>query len=474
MFGKGYKILIADDECIIRERLKLNVEKAGFRIAGQAENGFQALDLYEKTRPDIIISDIFMPAMSGTELLETIRKSDDRVKFIFLTGYNEFDYALSALKNNASDFILKPLDTNKLYEVLQNLVNELEEERELKSLKRENKLIKDGICIDHFLSYGDIHPDTGRKLAALLQCPDGARLLMIYGRPDWVESGEEVYPIENDIYLVFFRQYGRGIRALCTSDCYAAVGAPCRSGRELRESFLYLRRILLYRFFSPRKHLYDREVYEKADKEKVRAMDQQNRTLFLKNKAAELTALIDAELAELKTPADLEYYVYLIKGLVFRKSEGAKGVMLNDHSAIWILEQFSALSEFGAWLKALIRRALSENCETSELDLTTRVKQYLEENYASSVTLGSIAVNVFAHPNYISTRFREDVGVTVTEYLSSLRLERARDLLNTTDLACKEISRIVGFKDQFYFGKCFKKKFGITPTALQKAAVNNG
>jgi two-component system, response regulator YesN len=468
-FGEGIKVLIVDDEYIIRERLELNLRKTGFNVVGQAETGLQAYELYKKTKPDIIISDIFMPVMNGAELLEKIRKNDSRVKFIFLTGYSEFDYAMSALKNNASDYLLKPLDTSKLIDVLQKLVDEIEEEKEKESLKRENILIKDGSYIDHFFSSNDIHPDMNEELASFLQYPDGTRMLMIYTKRNWIESDENVYQIDNDIKLVFFSIYGKSIKELCTQDCYAAMGAPCHSEKELRESFHFLRRVLLYRFFSPDKHFYIGEDYLKVDKDKIQAIDQQNRNLLQKNKITEIIELIEIELIELKSPADLEYYLYLMKGLLLRKSENILGVMLSDHSPIWILEQFTTLSEFANWLKALIQKTYLANNERAELDLSTRIKQYLEENYASSINLNSIAVNVFAHPNYISTKFKEDVGVSVTEYLCSLRLERAKELLNTTNLSCKKVSQIVGFQDQFYFGKCFKKRFKLSPTAFQKA-----
>ena len=468
-FAERKKVLIVDDEYIIRERLELNVKKAGFDVVGQAETGLQGYELYKKTKPDIIISDIFMPIMNGAELLEKIRINDSRVKFIFLTGYSEFDYAMSALKNNASDYLLKPLDTTKLIEVLNKLMDEIEEEKEMESLKRENEMIKDGSFIDHFFSNSDIHPDMSMELASLLQYPEGIRMLMIYKKGSWIGIDEDVYQIENDIKLVFLKIYRKGITNPCTTDCYAALGAPCHSEKELRESFHFLRRILLHRFFSPNKHFYIGEDYLKVDKDKIQAIDQQNRNLLQKNKITEIIELIEIELTELKSPADLEYYLYMMKGLLLRKSDHISGVMLSDHSPIWILEQFTTLSEFASWLKALIQKTYSANDERGELDLSTRIKQYLEENYGSSINLNSIAVNVFAHPNYISTKFKEDVGISVTEYLCSLRLERARELLNTTNFSCKKVSQIVGFQDQFYFGKCFKKKFDLSPTAFQKA-----
>ncbi len=467
-FGEGYKVLIADDEPIILERLSLNLTKVGFEVVGLAETGRQALDLYEKTSPDIIISDIAMPVLSGIELLETIRLGDKTVKFIFLTGYSEFNYAMSALKHDASDYLLKPLDSKKLFDVLQKIIDKIEEEEELESLIKENEILKEGSLIYKFLSDGTISPEMKGETRSWLEAPDGIRMLMIYGKIDQIETEERMYLMENDNYIMFFKRGRRDIEKICSSTSYSALGVPCKTGKELRESYRVLRRTLLNRFFSPDRHFYKYEISQKADKDKVQALDQQNRKLIQNHKIKELIELIDIEIRELKTPENLEYFVYLIKGLILRGAEKSLGSISINHSPIWILERFSDIESFSTWVKTLIAKIYAPNGGKTELDLPSRVKQYLDENYTSSLSLETIAVNVFAHPNYISTKFKEAMGLTVTEYLCSLRLARAEELLTTTSLTCKKISLIVGFQDQFYFCKCFKKQYGVTPTSLQK------
>jgi two-component system, response regulator YesN len=467
-FGEGYKVLIADDEPIIIERLALNLKKVGFEITGLAETGKQALDLYKETSPDIIISDIAMPIISGIELLETIRLEDKMVKFIFFTGYSEFNYAMSALKHDASDYLLKPLDSKKLFDVLQKVIDKIEEEEELESLIKENEILKDGSLIYNFLSDGTVSSEMKSETKSWIEDPDGIRMLMIYGKIDQIETEENLYLMENDNYIMFFKKGRRDIDKLCSSLSYSALGIPCHTGKDLRESYRVLRRTLLNRFFFPEKHFYKYETSQKADKDKVQALDQQNQKLIQNHKFEELAELIDIEIRELKTPENLEYFVYLIKGLLLRGSDKNLGPISINHSPIWILERFSDIESFSAWLQTLILKIYSPKGGKADLDLPSRVKQYLDENYTSSLSLETIAVNVFAHPNYISTKFKEEMGVTVTEYLCSIRLTRAKELLTTTNLTCKKISLIVGFQDQFYFCKCFKKQYGVTPTSLQK------
>ncbi len=467
-FGEGYKVLIADDEPIILQRLSLNLKRVGFTIVGLAETGKQALRMFGEIRPDIIISDIAMPVLSGIELLETIRREDTKVKFIFLTGHSEFDYAMSALKHDASDYLLKPLDSNKLFDVLQKTIDKIDYEEEQESMKRENEILKEGSLLCKFLSDGNISPEMKAETRSCIENPDGIRILMIYGRIDQIETDEPMYLMENDNYLMFFKRGRRDIESFCSPTTYSALGSPCKTSDDLRDSYSSLRRTLLNRFFTPDKRFYTYESNHVVSVEKIQALDHQNRKLIQNGKIRELIELIDIEIKELTTPSNLEYYVYLIKGLLLRGSEKNTGPISINHSPIWILERFSAIKDFSSWLQTLISTLYSSNGGKSDLDLSSRVKQYLDENYTSSVSLDTIAVNVFAHPNYISSKFKEEMGVTVTEYLCTLRLDRAKELLTTTSMTCKKISLIVGFQDQFYFCKCFKKQFGVTPTSIQK------
>lgn len=467
-FGDGYKVLIADDEHIICERLKLNLEKDGFEIIGCAENGLKAFNIYNNENPDIIVSDISMPAMNGIELLEKIRNDNGNVKFVFLTGFSEFDYAMSALKNKASDYLLKPLDSDKLSKVMQKVVDEISNDYEIDSMKKENEKLKEGSKIYHYFSEDKIPNKLREDIKEKILNPNGMRMAMIYGNQDNLDSIDNLFLMGNDNHLVFLPKEGSTIDRRFFDSCYCAVGNPCKTQKELKESYLSLRKTLLNRFFYPNQHIFKDKGKTTVDKDKIQAMNQQNTLLLQKGKISELLELIEFELNNLNSPENLEYFMYLTKGLFFRETEKLTGAMINNHSAIWILERFSTLKDLNEWLNTLIIKALSNDNGKHELDLSLRVKKYLDSNYCTSINMETIAVNVFAHPNYISTKFKEDMGITVTEYLCSFRLEKAKHLLYNSNLSCKRISQLVGFQDQFYFCKCFRKKYGITPNSIHK------
>ena len=131
-----YSVYIADDEMWVIVGLKKRIEKTGlpFQVIGEANNGVMALEEIEKKKPDILFTDIRMPGYSGLELLELLRKKELQTKVILISGYAEFEYAQSAIRNGAY-YLLKPIDQEKLQIVLERILGDgagiLENEQEL-------------------------------------------------------------------------------------------------------------------------------------------------------------------------------------------------------------------------------------------------------------------------------------------------------------------------------------------------------
>lgn len=126
------KILLADDEQLIRKGLAaLDWASIGVQVVAVAENGIEARDLTLQHRPDIALVDIRMPGLSGIEYAEFIQTEGLSCKVIFLSGYNQFDYAQKAIRTGASDYILKPSDPAEIFLCVQKAIQEIEHSREI-------------------------------------------------------------------------------------------------------------------------------------------------------------------------------------------------------------------------------------------------------------------------------------------------------------------------------------------------------
>jgi len=110
----GLKILIADDSKTIRKIMKLQLEDMGHKVIAEAENGNEAVELYFKHSPDLITMDMQMPDMNGLEAVKTIKKVDKKVKIIMITAHGQKDLVMGSIKQGVSDYVLKPITTEKL------------------------------------------------------------------------------------------------------------------------------------------------------------------------------------------------------------------------------------------------------------------------------------------------------------------------------------------------------------------------
>lgn len=152
-----YKILLVDDEEEVRTGImkKIEWEKLGFHLVGDAENGKDALEKITQLEPDLLLTDIRMPYMDGLELARRAKAERDSIEVVFFSGFDEFEYAQRAIKLNAIEFILKPIDEEELTELLRKLKLQMDEKlaqaRDI-SMLRENYRRTLPILREYFLN----------------------------------------------------------------------------------------------------------------------------------------------------------------------------------------------------------------------------------------------------------------------------------------------------------------------------------
>ena len=124
-----YRIVVADDEEELRRAIirKIPWEEIGFQVAGEAENGAEALRLVEELEPDLVLTDIRMPFISGIELARQIREVRPATRIAFLSGYDDFTYAQKAIQYNIISYMLKPISMVELTEELRRIKAKLDQ-----------------------------------------------------------------------------------------------------------------------------------------------------------------------------------------------------------------------------------------------------------------------------------------------------------------------------------------------------------
>lgn len=185
------KVLLVDDEPFILQGLKLLVdwEKEGFRIAGTAANGMEALAFLKKEKVDLVIADIIMPQMTGLELLEHIRKEKiSDAYFVILSGYAEFSFAQQAMQNDCTDYLLKPVDSEILCKVL-NKVLALRNREELDHEK--NRKLEQAYLARHMIALiqGKFDDLNVRYIHEHMRCGTGVRYVEIQTEGSYDDEG---------------------------------------------------------------------------------------------------------------------------------------------------------------------------------------------------------------------------------------------------------------------------------------------
>lgn len=134
-----YSLMLVDDEQDVRKAIleTISWNELGFDVVGEAENGREALDIAQRLNPDVIITDIKMPFMDGIEMVKALREENPITKIVFLTGFNDFEYAQTAIQYNVMEYLLKPISADNLTKTLLSIRHKLDEERdELRNIER--------------------------------------------------------------------------------------------------------------------------------------------------------------------------------------------------------------------------------------------------------------------------------------------------------------------------------------------------
>ncbi|MBN1777580.1 MAG: AraC family transcriptional regulator [Clostridiales bacterium] len=126
-----FRVIVADDEKLIANNIAMNIEKThpGFRVAGIAHDGAEALRMTEELLPHVVFSDIKMPVINGLELFGLLAERRPGIKKVIISGYDDFQFVRDALQNQAFDYLLKPVNREELRNTLEKMYSELNSRR---------------------------------------------------------------------------------------------------------------------------------------------------------------------------------------------------------------------------------------------------------------------------------------------------------------------------------------------------------
>lgn len=464
-----YSVCITDDEEYIRESIYRRIENSGIPVivAGMAENGKEAIALYQETKPDLFFIDIRMPGMSGLDVIEEIRKSDPETstRFVVISGYDDFAYMQRAIKMGCTDYIKKPIRQDEFEEMLQAACQFIDVERAKKRAERETKrfywenFTEDGQRKDVSGSFLLVYRSEIRKFELL------KKLEELCPSQDW-----EFLFFHNvsDCVMLYSRTKGTEIAKEIVEKLHAHVVRREGKHMETRDLLHFMDMALAERFIRKSPFLKDcPDTMGNFDKittqELAAALDNKK-----ENRIREvITAMVDQTMSDRKR---VEQIVQLFQFIV---TEIANGYIRHGKPIPpAIRQEFLPMSlarypDIRSVSDTLAEYGLELHDELIFLerkrDVVWKVVEYMEQHYSEDLSLTSLAEEFFLAPTYLAKCFKDKTGSSVMQYLEGYRMQRAQELLRSSSLSISEIALKSGYNDSNYFTRSFRKYSGVTP-----------
>ncbi|MEK3884102.1 response regulator transcription factor [Paenibacillus sp. PL2-23] len=529
--GEYVKILIVDDEVLIRQGVKhfMNWEQEGFQIVGEASNGEEALELIQRLRPHIVLTDIVMPVMDGEELTRQIKQQYPEIEIIILSSFGEFDYVRSTFQSGVADYILKPkLDIQHLLTVLKLTAERIPalaagQSGVVQSAAsgQEAKATRGGVyspsverLLERLMSGYEADAVTEEITAlfpyALFRIAGiDTRGLPNGGAHEWsqlMEScksllpGAVIHELPEDgaIRACFINGDAASMERLEAavadslrrqsserSQTPVAISAAFRDVRELRTCYRdSLLALLDYSFYVP-----DIPVLTKKEGLAVtphtpvfhldRFIDEFKRGRFqqafedLRKHVYELAESAAAEVIAFKSL--LGNIVFNVTVLLGNMKYDIKELDKNKYAYFKAIEDARFAREALERLEAFIGEAEACIADKSAAHGSTNMKKlldYIHEHYAEPLTLSDMARHFHFNPSYLSSYFSAHNSEGFVDYLHKVRIEKAEELLRQGDASIAQIGEMVGYSDHSYFTKVFKKLTGESPSRYRRQFTN--
>lgn len=518
------KVLIVDDEPSIRARLRKMIpwDDLGLIVAGEASDGEEGYDLALSLKPNIIITDIRMPVYSGLELVGKVKNVVSDIKFIIISGYNDFNYAKTALKFGVKDYLLKPVDEKELTALLSRIKDETEQELKLvSSIDEARKFTKQAMLSNMINNHRPPQPEQVQELfgkQSKTRClgvmiveidnllsdayedeelsASKDRLLSVIENWSFFNSESKclglderndrftvIVPVDEDTNMIGFHAEADRLREHILQNCGVTVtigiGGIESDPKDIPGLYQMAKTAVEGKFILGNNRIITLAEIMQLNKEfswgalanldrsaLLEAIEYHNTDLILEKCALMFQLFKDESVApHLIESILIENLVGI--GRMIAKKNGDVTQIVGDHFRIDRLFQRLAFSEIEHWfLKICLKVAdyMQQLRQGRIRRVSDKIIELIHERLHEEITLKSLAATVYMNPVYLGQVFKNETGSTFNEYLTEVRIKKAITLLADTDLHIYEIAEQVGYGAPNQFYASFKRKMGCNPS----------
>lgn len=524
------KVVVADDEARVCQLILMltDWDSLGMEVAGVASNGLEALELVEHLHPDILITDIRMPGCHGLELIERAKGKFPQLEIVIISGYAHFEFAQTAIKHGVGDYLLKPIKKEELMATLDKLGKRCRQRSqsvsEVEQLRQSNQENVDQLRLrlpldvlnqrltavteEELWAAYRFRAEPGLYQIALLKIDDPAgsfssatldiiqdkttaifqrELRGVCGQPlmafqaGWGCCLLSFMPGAQDTVRKHLRScldqllaqrsvFGSVEFSLALSPVVSQIG-------ELPAAAQTARRVAGNRLTEGTGRLLA-DAPRPSGLDRDRTLDQYRRRMERGMEGLD-AQLLDEAVEELRLAGDAAHYAQGWELLELTVAAGQLFLLrpeIEDRERLQ--REFEAACDrcgraenLFQCLSHLQREQLEAVCQRRHNDTIRPIrmaKQYVQRHYSQPITLEDVCEVVGFSSSYFSSLFKKETGEGFAKYLTRVRMERAKELLQQTSLPVSEICAQVGYSDLKHFTQNFKKETNLNPGQYRK------
>lgn len=496
-----YRLMIADDEEDERLGIRFLLSKYDFQFeVTEAVDGKDALEKLNGNPVDILFTDVKMPFLNGLQLSERAREMAPEIQIVFFSGYDDFDYVKQALSLQAVDYILKPVNPLEFKKVITLVLERMKKEDVRKQQERQFQKTFVLTRLFNQVPFEKLRKEYAAEELEFLQ--EYARIILFefeeefFGKivSDIQELGSriekkmdfscdllDVNPFQGILLIKDGSQDGNRFR-IAAWEIHRMIEEEYRCSCYLSVSPLFLKPDAIGRMYSEaERYLEDRFFYkdeyvypvdeEKKLEEGGTEEDSQLLTAIEKNVLLKDVEGLRRDVAILLLKCrnnGFQSYIYtrfvcanLLK-LLYQGLPEEEEQLTAAVERIYACNRFSDIENVIQEIMEKLERKLMAG-QDSPKHVTALVEQYIHEHFMEVLSLDILADKVYLTPHYLSSIFSQEKKIGINKYIKNVRMEKAEELLRTTNMKIQDICRAVGYSNISYFCRTFRNEYGVTP-----------
>lgn len=481
-------VLIVEDEKLIRQGIKTMIQRSGVpvEVIIECANGEMALEVIREQKVDVMFTDIRMPKMDGIKLVKQMQSCAYVPLTVAISGYDDFSYAVEMLRNGVREYILKPVEREKITEILRKLDEEIMHNQE--KVKQNKRLGYQQV--KHLMLLERTTEEEVRTLEQQYEKGfyEGGYVVCATncGERGEMQTDNYIYlpEVEEDDIFVVPEEKIELLLKNELKDSYVGVSGLYHGLAELRTAYLESRKMRKWAFCRNQtvvrpgeetEHIPERLIQE-AERFTTDAARLQRVQLIGTERREELENVWRRFFYEVKNGRISPEQYESCMTEFFRETEKTyRNAVEKDTEALCRCREIFREDCMDRYEEQFVTWILNlQVCIGNQLDVnrnSQKIKQaveYIEQNYASDLNMAVVSNHISMNYSLFSYSFKQYTGSNFVNYLKDIRMREAKRLLAETDMRIIEISQAVGYENEKHFMKIFKASCGVSPSEYRK------